>query len=137
MSDDITPEEIAQAAADFRAAKIDGNTFFLEDVDGRREYLVFDDATDTARLVVSEDLTLQQEACKTLFNEPVNHKSEFRRIASWPPSVLQLWGRLKYGITDEAWFFKREYEHLLMRAAHDRDLAQFRTCPGTYLRRGD
>ncbi len=134
MSDDIlTQEEIAAAAAEFRHATIDENTLLLEEVDGRSEYLVFDG--EMAKLVERIDLTGAQEACKEAFKEPINRKSEFRRIASFPPEALRMWGRLNYGLTDSMWFLKREYSHLVLRAAHDRDFSQFRTAPGNYMRR--
>jgi len=135
MADDfaITQAEIEAAASEFRNAIVDENTLFLEEVDGRKEFLVFDG--DTVRMVVKEDTVAIEEACKALFNEPIDRRSEFRRIASFPPSVLQIWGREKYGLTDSAWYFDPMYSHLVIEAAHDRDLAVFRTAPGEYRRR--
>lgn len=130
--DTITPEEIRAAAAEFKGAKIDENTLFLEDVDGRKELLVFDD--DRMRLVVYEDLTGLQEANKAAYNQPINQGCEFRMMARFPASFLEAYG-FNNGLT-RGWYYLKEYEGLLMRIAHDPQYRDFRTMPGNFIRRG-
>lgn len=129
----ITPEEIEKAATEFNSALIDPNTFFLEEVNGRKEYLVFEEE-DRARLTVYSDITSLQEANKAAYKEPINHKSEFRRIARFDQTFLDLYG-FDHGLVHQ-WYFKKEYMPLLMRLAHDPDYRDFRTMPGHYIRRG-
>jgi hypothetical protein len=135
MSDNLTKEEIDAAAAEFKAAHIDSNTVLIDNIDGAYEYLHFDE-DGSVQTQVWDDLTALQDECKARFNEPVDRKSEFRHFARLPFSFLQQWGREKYGITDPVWFYRKEYEGLVLRAAHDRDAAQFRTAPGFYMRKG-
>lgn len=129
---DITAEEILAAAAEFKAATIDENTLFLEDVDGRKELLVFDG--DKVRLTVYQDLTGLQEANKAAYNTPINQGCEFRRFARFPASFLEA-----YGFNNQlpsGWYYRKEYEGLLLRIAHDPQYRDFRTMPGNFIRRG-
>lgn len=129
----ITADEIARAADEFSNAIVDENTLVLEKDGNRTEILTFDG--DTARVVEKANLTAHQDFCKEVFNDPIDRKSEFRRIASFPQEALRLWGFVNHGLTDPAWYLKKEYLYLVVEAAHDRDMSDFRTMPGHYMRK--
>lgn len=134
MSDDtLTPQEIAEAAADFKSAFLDADTLLLETVDGRMELLVFE-GDDRARLVVLEDLTGLQESNKAQYNTAVDRKSEFRKIASFSPAFLDAYG-FQHSLPYQ-WYYQKQYEGLLLRLAHDSQYRDFRTAPGYFIRKG-
>lgn len=133
VSDEITPEEIRQAAAEFKAAYVDSETLLLEQEGDRRELMHFDG--DQVMLISQTEMDPFIEHCTRARSDGlVNRRSEFRRIASLPIDFLRLWGRQR-GITDSAWYLKREYTDLVLRAAHDPDASKFRTLEGEYRKR--
>lgn len=132
-----TAAEIAAAEADLRAARIDASTMLLGvDPDtGARETLHHDESADTFVIQRVEDVEPVLEWAKGRYNEGIaNRHSEFRQIAEVPYSVLDIWGKAR-GLPD-GWYFKKEFDHLVMDAVHDRDLSGFRTLPGEFRRRG-
>lgn len=134
---EITQAEIAASEAELRAATIDANRMLLDDDEYGREILFEDpsDGTFTIERVVDVEPVL--EWCKGRFNEGIAQQHcEFRQIASLPPAALDVWARARGYRLPDGWYLKREYEGLVMDAAHDRDLSGFRTLAGEYRRRG-
>jgi hypothetical protein len=126
--------EAARAEESFRAARIDENRVLIDETDGVREILHLDGDKFAIERVQDVEETL--EWCKGRYNEGlVNRNCEFRQIASLPENALVIWGKGR-GIDVPNWYLKKEYQDLVVEAAHDRDLSGFRTLPGHYSRRG-
>lgn len=124
--DVLTKEEIAQAAKEFSSAIVDQDTLFLEEVDGRREFLVFED--DRTKLTVYHDLTAIQDENRRLYNNPVDHKSEFREKARFPTSFLDVYGNQR-GLP-MFWYNQKQYTDELVALANNPDYRDFRVSPG-------
>src|ERR1700730_5126644 len=130
---ELTPQEVAASRAETEAAVIDGTSMLLERDAGGTEYLHFEDDGFTIERVVDVEPVL--DWCKGRFNAGLaNSLSEFRQIASLPPSVLDIWGKVR-GLPPQ-WYSLKEYHNLVVQAAHDRDLSGFRTLAGHFIRRG-
>ena len=135
-----TPEEIAAAAAELEEALLDDGSMLLERdaFSGAVEKLHFDEGADTFTIERVVDVEPVLDWCKGRYNEGIaNRHCEFRQIASIPPEVLELWARLKRYNLPGQWYLQKQYHHLVVEAAHDRDLSGFRTLAGEFRRRGD
>ena len=102
--------------------------------DGGVEYAWFDDATgDLLSVEREEDVEPVLEEAKACFKEGlVNRKSEFRRVGSYPPSVLRIFAA-KHGLDADRVLRDLAKDWSLTRLLlNDRDLSGFRTLPGRY-----
>jgi len=126
-SDDLTQAEIAASDAELAAARIGDRDYLVED----GETLHFDDQ-GAAHLHRVEDVTEILEWCKSRFNEGiVNLYCDFRHMAELPVSALEMWAAANgHRGLPAGWMYQKQYHDLVIRAAHDRDLAVFRTAPG-------
>jgi hypothetical protein len=128
----IEKAEAARAAAEFRAAAVDSNTFLLEqDADGTREYLHYDEQEQTFSIRRVADVSGVLDWCKGRFNEGLaNRHCEFRHVASFPPEVLAIWAR-ENGI-DPRYVTQAlgKDRDLTKRLLNNRDLSGFRTLAG-------
>jgi len=98
----------------------------VECCDGAFEYLHHDEDGDRFVIETVADLEPVIEANKAAFNEAgAARGSEFRRVASYPPIVRDIYARL-WGADP----FARGNEELLKRLLNDPDLRHFRTMPG-------
>lgn len=124
----LTPEELARERAELERDMIGPNEFML----GPGERVVFEEDGDTFHIERVEDVEGVLDWCKGRFNEGLaNAKCEFRQIASYPPVILEIFGK-KRGVTDPAWYLKRGSEDLMKELLLDRDLSGFRTLAGRY-----
>lgn len=134
----ITPQEVAAAHAEWKAAEIDRASMVLERNEYGTETLHFDESDNSFTIQRVQDVEPILDWCKGRYNEGIaNQHCEFRQIASLPPGALDVWARSNgYGLPD-GWYLKKQYHHLVMQAAHDRDLSGFRTLHGDFRRRGE
>jgi hypothetical protein len=137
----LTPAEIAAHERELEAARIDGTRMLLETGPaGERTILHMGDGADEFVLERVVDVEPVLEWCKGRYNEGIaNRHCEFRHMGSFPPEVLELWGIQRYGRggLPDGWYYLKDYHHLVIEAAHDRDLAGFRTLHGDFRRRGE
>ena len=98
----------------------------LDRYDGAVELLHHDEDGDCFAVETVADIEGVIEANKAAFNEAGTARgSEFRRVASYPPIVRDIYARL-WGADP----FARGNEELLKRLLNDPDLRHFRTMPG-------
>jgi hypothetical protein len=127
----ITREEVAQARAEFDAARVDSNTFLVETTEAGAEYLKYNPAEDSFTVVHVDDPAPVLEWCKGRFNDGLaNRYCEFRHVASYPPIVLEIWAR-ENGI-DPRYVTQAlgKDRDLTKRLLNNRDLSGFRTLAG-------
>lgn len=135
---DFTPEEIAAATREADAALDDMGNFVLERGPDGTETLHIDETEGRITIERVADVEPTLDWCKANYSAKVaNSHSEFRQLASLPPSVLDLWAKGKnLGLPDQWWQLK-QYHHLVIEAAHDSDLSGFRLMAGRYMKKAD
>lgn len=102
---------------------------FLDNVDGAAEFLLYDEAEDRFAVESVADITSVIERNKALFTADDGGWSptrEWRRVASFPPIVIEIFKR-RWGADPLA----RGNEALLRRLLNEPELRHFRTAPGT------
>lgn len=131
VDDSITAAEIAQARAEFEAARVDENTFMVDRTEAGAEYLKYNPSDDTFTIVHADDPASVLEWCKGRFNEGLaNRFCEFRHVASYPPIVLEIWAK-ENGV-DPRYVTQAlgKDRDLTKRLLNNRDLSGFRTLAG-------
>ncbi|MBX6367953.1 MAG: hypothetical protein IRZ04_08225 [Rhodospirillales bacterium] len=102
---------------------------FLDNVDGAAEFLLYDEAEDRFAVESVADITPVIERNKALFTADDGGWSptrEWRRVASFPPIVIEIFKR-RWGADPLA----RGNEALLRRLLNEPELRHFRTAPGS------
>lgn len=102
---------------------------FLDHVDGAAEFLRYDEAEDRFAVETVADITPVIERNKALLTADDGGWSpsrEWRRVASFPPIVIEIFKR-RWGADPLA----RGNEALLRRLLNEPELRHFRTAPGT------
>lgn len=132
-TDDLTQDEIAASDAELAGARLGERDYLVESDAVSRETLTFD-GDGSAHLLKVEDVESVLEWCKGRFNEGiVDRHCEFRQMASVPVSALEMWASAKgHKGLPAGWMYQKRYHELVVRAAHDSDLAGFRTMPGEF-----
>jgi hypothetical protein len=98
----------------------------LDRCDGAIEFLHHDEDGDRFIVETVADIEPVVEANKVSFNDSRRVAgAEFRRVASYPPIVREIYARL-WGADP----FAKGNEELLRRLLNDPDLRHFRTAPG-------
>src|SRR5690606_20002967 len=100
-----------------------------DNVDGAAEFLLYDEAEDRFAVESVADITSVIERNKALFTADDGGWSptrEWRRVASFPPIVIEIFKR-RWGADPLA----RGNEALLRRLLNEPELRHFRTAPGT------
>jgi hypothetical protein len=132
LDDELTQAEIAASDAELAAARIGERDYLVETDNVARETLHFDEAGAHLRRV--EDVESVLEFCKQRYSEGiVNRFCEFRHMAELPVSALEVWAAANgHRGLPAGWMYQKQYHDLVIRAAHDSDLAGFRTAPGVF-----
>lgn len=125
--------ERQKARAEFEAAQIDDSSLFMEEVDGIREILHFDEGEQKFHLERVADVEPVLEWCKGRYNEGLASRfCEFRHVGRYPWVIVQIFAK-KWGVKDP-WAMLKDKE-MVNRLLSDSDLSLFRTLPGNYSRR--
>lgn len=136
--DDLTPEEWEaerkKAALDYKLARLEDGSLFLENSDGVTETLHFDETAQTFTIKRVEDVESVMDWCQTHYNEvQVNKHNEFRFLGRYPVTIAQVFAK-RWGFS--SWQECLKHKDMFYRLLNDRDLSKFRTIPGNYTRRG-
>ena len=136
--DDLTPEqweeERKKAELDYKLAKLEDGSLFLEENDGITETLHFDEVEQTFTIKRVEDVESVMDWCRAHYNEVhVNKHNEFRFLGRYPITIAQVFAK-KWGFPN--WQECLKHKDMFYRLISDRDLSKFRTVAGNYTRRG-